>query len=331
MEEVVLATARHNDKIDPTLGIWTWEVSVYLFLGGLTAGIMCFAALMVLMRKDEEAPFATHRLALLAPIVLSLGMTTLFLDLEHKLYVFRFYTAFEVTSPMSWGSWILVAIYPISILQILSTMRVGYPVLAGYAEKLPLVSTVLDLSERFRRQIAFVSIPFAVALGIYTGILLSAFSARPFWNTGVLGPLFLVSGLSTAAALVLLAAREAAEKHLFTRIDLALIGVELMLVFLLLINLGTSSEVQLDAASLVLGGPYTFVFWVLFVTVGLLIPAVLETWEMRGGRALVFMAPILVLFGGYVLRHVTVQAGQLSAWTQYETQYDPALLERLDR
>ncbi|MEA3412934.1 MAG: NrfD/PsrC family molybdoenzyme membrane anchor subunit [Pseudomonadota bacterium] len=329
MQEVILATARHNAKVDPSLGIWTWEVSVYLFLGGLTAGIMCFAALMVLMRKDTVAPFATNRLALLAPIVLSLGMTTLFLDLEHKLYVFRFYTAFEVTSPMSWGAWILVAIYPISVLQILSTLRVGYPGMAGYAEKLPLFSGVLDLSERFRRPVAGVAIPFAVALGIYTGILLSAFSARPFWNTGVLGPLFLVSGLSTAAALVLLGAREAGEKHLFTRIDLGLIGVELMFVFLLLVNLGTGSGVQIDAAGLVLGGPYTLVFWVLFVTIGLLVPAVLETWEMKGGRALVYAAPILVLFGGYVLRHVTVEAGQFSTWTHYETQYDPALLERL--
>ena len=47
-------------------------------------------------------------------------------------------------------------------------------------------------------------------LGVYTAILLSAFSARPFWNTGVLAPLFLVSGLSTAAALVALLAERPA-------------------------------------------------------------------------------------------------------------------------
>ena len=31
-----------------------------------------------------------------------------------------------------------------------------------------------------------------VGLGVYTAILLSAFSARPFWNTSILGPLFLL-------------------------------------------------------------------------------------------------------------------------------------------
>ena len=43
MEEV-LATARYNAKVDPSLGIWTWEIAFYLFLGGMAAGIMLFAA-----------------------------------------------------------------------------------------------------------------------------------------------------------------------------------------------------------------------------------------------------------------------------------------------
>ena len=38
MLEEALVTARGNPKIDPSLGIWSWEVPMYLFLGGLTAG-----------------------------------------------------------------------------------------------------------------------------------------------------------------------------------------------------------------------------------------------------------------------------------------------------
>ena len=135
MKEELFVTARSNALIDPSLHIWTWEVAMYLFLGGLTAGIMVFSAWMTLLEKDEEAPFAATRLALLAPIVLSLGMTTLFLDLEHKLFVFRFYTAFRVLSPMSWGAWILVVIYPVSILQILSTLRSGYPQASPWVDR----------------------------------------------------------------------------------------------------------------------------------------------------------------------------------------------------
>lgn len=329
MTEELLVTARENALIDPSLHIWTWEVAMYLFLGGLTAGVMIFAAAMTILGKDREAPFSTNRLALIAPIVLSLGMTTLFLDLEHKLFVYRFYTSFQPTSPMSWGAWILLVIYPISILQILATLRDGYSPLAWFVDSLKAGRRLLDWCERYRTEIAVVAIPFAVALGIYTGILLSAFGARPFWNSGVLGPLFLISGMSTAAALVALIARQKSEKELFTQIDLVLIVAEIALVGLFLINLATGSGQQIEALQSVTGGSYTFVFWVLFVGFGLLIPLLLEALEISGlSRSMAMLAPVLVLVGGYVLRQVMLDAGQESTWTRYPTQYSAELLQR---
>lgn len=330
MKEELLVTARDNALIDPSLHIWTWEVAMYLFLGGLTAGVMVFAALMTVMHKDDEAPFATRRLALLAPLILSAGMTTLFLDLEHKLHVYRFYTSFQVSSPMSWGAWILIVIYPLSIMQILSTFRSGYGFFAAFVDRIAIGRVLLDWCERYRYAIAMAAIPFAVALGIYTGILLSAFGARPFWNSGVLGPLFLVSGLSTAAALVALIARQHGEKELFTRIDVALIVVEILLVALFVINLATGTGQQIEALQSVLGGAYTLVFWVLFVGIGLLIPLLLEMLEISGvSRKLAMLAPVLVLLGGYALRQIVLDAGQESSWTSYDTQYNSELLERL--
>jgi len=331
MEEL-LVTGRSNALIDPVLQIWTWEVAMYLFMGGLTAGVMIFSAAMILMGKDRVAPFSSYRLALLAPIVLSLGMTTLFLDLEHKLFVYQFYTSFQVTSPMSWGAWILVVIYPVSILQIASTLREGYPFIAGYVDKAKVGQVVLGWCEQYRRQIATIAIPFAIALGVYTGILLSAFGARPFWNSGVLGPLFLVSGMSTAAALVALIARQKSEKELFTRYDLVLLVFELALVALFLINLSTGSSRQIEALQSVNGGPYTVVFWVVFVGLGLLIPLLLEALEISGiNKSLAVLAPVLVLIGGYVLRQVMVDVGQESTWTSYPSQYNAELLDRLHR
>jgi formate-dependent nitrite reductase membrane component NrfD len=331
MFEEILVTARDNAHIDPVMDIWGWEISVYLFLGGLTAGIMFFAALMLLLKKDEEAPFAVGGLALLAPVVLSLGMTTLFLDLSHKLYVWRFYTTFEPTSPMSYGAWILILVYPVSILQILSTLRFGYPALGNMVDRHALGKHLLDLVEPQRRLIAWLAIPSAVALGVYTGILLSAFSARPFWNTGLLGPLFLVSGLSTGAALTALIARNQSEKRLFTLVDIGLIAVELCLVALLLVNLGTGSEPQLNAARELMGGSYTLLFWGAFVAVGLLIPLLLELVEMKTPiHRLALLAPVLVLLGGYLLRMITVDLGQETTWIDYGNEFNVQLLQRLD-
>ena len=330
MSEELLVTARDNALIDPSLHIWTWEVAMYLFMGGLTAGIMFFAALMTVRDKEHVAPFAATRLALLAPIALSLGMTTLFLDLEHKLFVYRFYTSFQISSPMSWGAWILIVVYPISVLQILSTFRTGYSLPASFLDKLAPARLLMDWCERNRITIAYAVIPFAVALGIYTGILLSAFGARPFWNSGVLGVLFLVSGLSTAAALVVLIARQKSEKELFTGLDFALILAEIALIALLLISLASGSGQHIDALKIIMGGPYTFEFWVLFFSIGLVLPLLLEILEMAGiSKSLAMLAPVLVLVGGYALRQVVMDAGQESTWTHYETQYSSELLQRL--
>ncbi len=331
MLEELLVTPRFNPKVDPSLGIWTWEISVYLFFGGLTAGIIVFAALALLKQKKGKRSFSADSLALWAPIALSLGMTTLFLDLEHKLFVFRFYTTFEPTSPMSWGAWVLIIIYPVTILQILSTLRPGYPLVAKIIDRFSIGRWVLDLAKRYKRPIAIVAIPSAVALGIYTGILLSAFNARPFWNSGLLGVLFLVSGLSTAAAFVILMAKEKAEKHWYVRVDLGLILVELVIVILLLINLATGSEQHLQAlAYLTSINGYALAFWGLFIGMGLLVPLVVEFMELvKENRTMALLGPILVLLGGYVLRHVTVNLGQETSWQDYRLEHNPQLLERI--
>ncbi len=56
MMEEILGTARFNPKIDPSLGIWTWEIAFYLFLGGMTAGILFFAASTHLARRSDDNP-----------------------------------------------------------------------------------------------------------------------------------------------------------------------------------------------------------------------------------------------------------------------------------
>jgi len=329
MIEEVLVTARYNAHVDPSLEIWTWEVAVYLFLGGLTAGIMIFSAVVHLLKKQRTLHFAACQLPLWAPIVLSIGMTTLFLDLEHKLYVFRFYTTLQHTSPMSWGSWILMLVYPICVLMILATFRAGYPTFAARLEKLPMVSTLFDLAEKRMRIFAIMSIPTGMALGIYTGILLSTFSARPIWNTTILCALFLISGLSSAAALIAISARRVEERHTFSRLDAIIITVELLLIGILIIGLSTGGRVQLDGLKLIMGGEYTVAFWGFFVFIGLIVPLMPELWQMRYGRVLVMLAPLLVMTGGYMLRHVTLEVGQASTWNNYSIQFEPQLLERL--
>ena len=43
-----ITSTRHNPLIDPHLAVWSWEIPVYLFVGGIVAGMMVLAGLAML-------------------------------------------------------------------------------------------------------------------------------------------------------------------------------------------------------------------------------------------------------------------------------------------
>ena len=75
-----------------------------------------------------------------------------------------------------------------------------------------------------------------------------------------------------------------------------------------------STQVQIEAANLFLGGPYTTSFWIFVVIIGMILPAILEILELRKFHVPVVLTAILVLFGSLMLRFIIVYAGQASRW-----------------
>lgn len=285
--------------------VWHWEIPVYLFLGGLTAGLMIFGTLL---GRREDASRTMRLLPLAVPVTLSLGMLALFLDLGQKLHVVHFYTSFRFTSPMSWGAWILVAVYPAAIL-------LGLARLAGledvpFASQAKRLIDLLAIDGRRVRMLERVNLVLGVALGAYTGILLATLTARALWSSALLGPLFLVSGFSTAAALLMLLRVTREEHAAVRRMDVAAISIELVLLALLLAHLITSGARGRAAAELFLGGPYTAAFWSLVVIAGLGVPLAMELLESRRHLRATWAAPVLLLAGGFALRWIFVAAGQ---------------------
>ncbi len=56
MKEEIIVSGRMNPLVDPHLNIWHWQIPLYLFLGGLAAGILFFAALYFLQRQRKRIP-----------------------------------------------------------------------------------------------------------------------------------------------------------------------------------------------------------------------------------------------------------------------------------
>jgi len=212
---------------------------------------------------------------------------------------------------MSWGAWVLLIITPISFLWVMSYYSELFP---KWKLNFEFLNTFEKFLQKNRRNMAIALIPLSIILGIYTGILLSAFNARPLWNNAILGPLFLVSGLSTGAATIILLAKSAKEKHLFGKIDLILIVIELGLIVHMLMGMYAGSEVQLEAMQLLVGGEFTLMFFGFVIILGLIVPAILELTELIGYKIPVAIPALLVLIGGLVFRFVMVEAGQITRY-----------------
>ena len=54
MEEEIIISGRMIPHVDPHLELWHWPISLYLFLGGLSAGILFFAALFTVLGKEND-------------------------------------------------------------------------------------------------------------------------------------------------------------------------------------------------------------------------------------------------------------------------------------
>ena len=314
---------------------WGLLIVLYLFLGGLSAGLFFVSGLATYLQTDGKPayPRLARLGALLAPWPVSLGSALLVFDLGHWYRFYKLFVTFEWHSPMSIGAWLLGGFTLVTLAAFWAWLP--QETLDAFVRRLPRRLRFLRHVDRpgreaLRRPLAMIGFPLAVGVGIYTGVLLGAVQARPFWNTNLVAQMFLFSALSSGCALVILALSlrraglDAGEARLLYSIDIVLIGLELFIVMPYLIH-GTLSPLAVQQAlQLVLGGPFTFAFWVLFLGLGLLLPLAIELWEMRpvlldrgsfhSGRMLAGVSAVLVLIGGFVLRYVFVYAGQMSTF-----------------
>ena len=66
------------------------------------------------------------------------------------------------------------------------------------------------------------------------------------------------------------------------------------------------------AAALIVSGPYAWAFWGVVVALGILVPLALQGLELGHRIPHTVVPALLVLVGGFALRWVMVNAGQMS-------------------
>ncbi len=313
---------------------WGFLIVNYLFLGGLSAGLFFVSALATYLQKGKDMEDSrTARLgALMAPWPVMLGCLLLVFDLGHWYRFYKLFLHFRFVSPMSIGSWLLVAFTLASLLYCFAWLEEQQR--HRLFQLLPTRLSFLRAFNRdlsgYRRPLAAIGFPISVGVGIYTGVLLGAVQSRPFWNTNLVAQLFLFSALSTGSAALIIALLwdrkgiEFEDIRLLYTLDICFLTLEFFIVLPYIIHGKLSVQAVQDSLMLILGGPFTLVFWVFFLGLGLLAPLAIETREVlpslwskvsiHFNRAWAATAALLVLMGGFLLRYIFVYAGQMSAF-----------------
>jgi formate-dependent nitrite reductase membrane component NrfD len=307
---------------------WGLPVVAYLFMAGLGAGALTTSASVLLRGGPSGRYFDLARYgAFIAPVPVALGSALLVFELGsfQAGHWFRFLNLYQVVnlSPMSIGTWLLTLFLGVSVLY-------AYTFLSRSAQP-------GDVRDGVRRLIAWAGIPLGIGVAVYTGVLLGAMPSRPFWNSPVLAMLFLLSSISTGIASIILVrallhrghATPQAEQnyhesgYLLSATDTLMIGLELLTVFLFLMYAQLTVGNARGAIAVVLaGGELSTLFWFWVVSVGLLVPALIELAVIvprmvyhrpyRSHRSIDILVPVTVLIGGFMLRYVVVLAGQIT-------------------
>jgi hypothetical protein len=266
--------------------VWTWEVPLYFWLGGIASG-SSFVALAADVAGDSRTAASARRVTLgaalpCAPLlVMDLGRPERFL---HMMRIFK------TRSPMSMGAWCLSAF----------SGAAGSAVLA-------------DLLGRRReaRLLGAATAALGTYLGSYTGVLLAS-TAVPVWARSrlFLPPIFVCTAAATGAAanrLVLAAGGTPVgdpSRTALGTVETAAMATELVLSSVNERRLGRFGE-ALDS------GRANRLFE-------------LAKWSVRSGLALRFLrgrvgpwthhaASVLYLLGGLAFRFAWIEAGRNSA------------------
>lgn len=283
---------------------WEWLIIWYFFFGGIAGGSYFLAALLDLWGDQDDRPVA--RLGYYVAFVgVALSGALLTIDLNrperfwHMLLMSeRWRPILKYWSPMSIGSWALLLFGGCAFLSALTAFGEERGVGGNWFRLL---------------QNRLVKFPLAVIGGLfgffvagYTGVLLTV-TNRPLWaDTNLLGLLFLLSGASTAAAVLLLLGRWRGAALSTTRwltwLDSRTLLLEFLVLLTLVLLLGSSVQVWLNVWGVIL---------VLGVVLnGMLLPLTLHARPQIFGALSAPAGAVLVLIGGFLLRMVVVLSAQ---------------------
>lgn len=239
-----------------TWGLW---VSLYIYLVGLSSGSYIFSSLVAVF--DLQRFQRLIKISLLTSLVtLSSALLTITLDLGHWERFWYVFTHPTPTSMMSWMVWLYTIYFFLLLLQNIYAF-------SNAQEKIKFLSGV--------------GFPLAVAIPVCGGSLFGVVGARPYWHSAIFPVLFLLEALLSGIALITLLGialgmAKSDKQETFIALSKIILGLLIANVILegtvMAVPLWGQIAYHIDAVKLVLFGTFWWVFWIVHLGLGSVIP-----------------------------------------------------------
>jgi formate-dependent nitrite reductase membrane component NrfD len=282
---------------------WGWLIAAYLFLGGVGAGAYTIAAINSFMGEGLE-PSTVVGLWIGFPALL---IGTLFLIADLGTPKNAFLAGMRPGS--SWiarGTWIISTFMALSLLHLVLHVFMGIGETAGGR-------TILSV-------VAVTGIAFAIGTMAYTGILLGASKGIPFWRSGVVPVVFVISAVVTghftiALGMVLWGGVAAESFRLMAAEAAALVVIEVLAIFFFLHEAYKLPDPRESAERILKNRMFVIGYFALGLGLPLALMLLVSLGMVDAGISailgVVAVGSILGLVGGLILRQAVLVSGAL--------------------
>ncbi|KIO36706.1 NrfD/PsrC family molybdoenzyme membrane anchor subunit [Shewanella sp. cp20] len=291
---------------------WGLLVAAYLFLAGAGAGALFISGALVLSEKVVHVHhWSTAKYSAISGLLLLMlgtGMIVFDLtsfqygifngDMSKLLRFYRLFMTFESSSMMSIGTWLLTLAIIFALLFCISFKRRNQETFSS-------------------RRYALINLIFAVCVASYTALLIGDIKHNIVWSNSILVVIFLVSAISSGAAVVLVIntwLKHSDPHHSFAKADSLVMLIELFVLGIFVYAIANVSKFYGLDNLLGMATSAGKIWWLGAVVVGLLLPLLLNLTSImgRGGVSHIkeYGIAALTLVGAFCLRYSVLLAGQ---------------------
>ena len=260
---------------------WGMWVAAYIYFIGLSAGAFLLSSVVYVFGMRQLKRIAELSL-FTAVVTLMMALLSILFDLGHMERFYEVFTRPQFHSMMAWMVWLYTGYFILLVSELYLALRSEWQ------------SRTRQQSEQDQRKLRIlgtVGIPLAIAFHGGVGALFGTVAAREYWHTAIFPILFLVGALVSGGALMTFVVaffwpeRNTAWQELVGLLSKMVMGLVLFDFVLEFAEYSIPGWYQIGSEysliKYVLFGPFWYVFWIIHLLCGVILPLLLLSSKNR--------------------------------------------------